>query len=337
MPPPSVHRPAPARPFWAAGWHVLGPPGWGGAVMAVVLATVDPGTARAQEDELPARCPSQDPGLAPDGRIGPVEYRDALRRGVDYRRERRDAAARAVFRDTYVRAGTAQALAQLALAEQALGESDVAAAHLREALACEDDGWILRHRSLLAAELERIGAAVAAPPRSADPTTSGPTAGPTAEEAPQAAEASEALAPATADLASDAGSPAIPEPPPPADTDASRDRRRVASIGLLSAGAALVVAGGVTLGLQRRAQRDLENACPDRRACDRPDLHDRARRLAAATDVLLVSGLSGLAVGVLVRLLPGRPSDEEAAAEATTDVSVACGPRACGLRIDGTF
>lgn len=107
--------------------------------VALVAAVVGfPAAARAQTDDA-----------------------DALdRRGLDLRRERRDADALETFRRSYTIRPLPRTLAQIALAEQALGRWLSAEADLQRALEANDD-WIARHRQVLASGLTDIRAHVA--------------------------------------------------------------------------------------------------------------------------------------------------------------------------------
>lgn len=77
----------------------------------------------------------------------PLESR--YQRGVALRAERRDADALAVFRAIYAETQTPRALAQVALAEAALGEWIDAETHLAEATFAVEDAWIRRNRAAL--------------------------------------------------------------------------------------------------------------------------------------------------------------------------------------------
>ena len=74
---------------------------------------------------------------------------DALwERGVALRAERRDAEALAVFEQAHRESGSARTLAQVALAEQALGRWGAAGTHLDEALA-RPDAWVHENQAAL--------------------------------------------------------------------------------------------------------------------------------------------------------------------------------------------
>jgi hypothetical protein len=82
---------------------------------------------------------------------------DAItRHGLDLRREGRDAEALDEFRRAYALDAAPRTLAQIALAEQALGRWVDAEAHLVQALAASGDGWIGSHRGVLQSGLATI-------------------------------------------------------------------------------------------------------------------------------------------------------------------------------------
>jgi hypothetical protein len=83
---------------------------------------------------------------------------DLVKHGLELRRERHDAEALAEFREAYSLEPAPRTLAQIALAEQALGRWVEAEADLRTALAASDDAWIAAHRSALTAGLATIKA-----------------------------------------------------------------------------------------------------------------------------------------------------------------------------------
>ncbi len=81
-----------------------------------------------------------------------------LQQGLDMRRQQRDAEALQHFQDAYQLNQSAQALAQIALAEQALGSYVDAEAHLQQALAVQGDIWIDGRRAQLSQALGQISA-----------------------------------------------------------------------------------------------------------------------------------------------------------------------------------
>lgn len=110
------------------------------------------GVARASTDEPgPAASVAGQQGLAP------TEGAEALiARGIQLRKAGDDRAALASFEQAYATSGSAQALAQMALAEQALGRWVPAHLNLERALAVRGDRWIDGHRATLEAAREEI-------------------------------------------------------------------------------------------------------------------------------------------------------------------------------------
>jgi hypothetical protein len=82
---------------------------------------------------------------------GPIE------KGIQLRREHRDAEALVLFRQAYEAKPTPRARVQIALAEQALGQWVEAERDLRAALADPDDPWISARREALNGSLVDIG------------------------------------------------------------------------------------------------------------------------------------------------------------------------------------
>ena len=81
---------------------------------------------------------------------------DLLKQGVEQRRHGDDAGALAAFQRAYTLTPTGHALAQEALAEQALGRWADAADHLRQALADATDAWVAKNHADLADSLATI-------------------------------------------------------------------------------------------------------------------------------------------------------------------------------------
>jgi hypothetical protein len=80
----------------------------------------------------------------------PAQDADALiKQGVELRREGKDQAALEQFRRAFDVAPTPRALAQMALAEQALGRWIDAEAHVGKALEAAQDPWIAKYRDTL--------------------------------------------------------------------------------------------------------------------------------------------------------------------------------------------
>lgn len=81
---------------------------------------------------------------------------DLIDQGVALREEGRDEEALALFEQAYAQTNAARALAQIALAEQALGRFVEAEAHLADALTHDEDPFIRRNRAPLEGALEEI-------------------------------------------------------------------------------------------------------------------------------------------------------------------------------------
>ncbi len=78
-----------------------------------------------------------------------------MEKGIQLRRERRDREALALFREAFIVEPSARVLAQIALAEQAVGEWVLAEQDLIEALK-DSSAWIEDHRAHLQASLEAV-------------------------------------------------------------------------------------------------------------------------------------------------------------------------------------
>ena len=79
-----------------------------------------------------------------------------MERGIEARKERRDAEARDLFLQAYQAEASVEALAQIAMAEQALGEWVSAEQHLLVALASHGDSWLEKRRAVLRESLEAV-------------------------------------------------------------------------------------------------------------------------------------------------------------------------------------
>lgn len=86
---------------------------------------------------------------AVDTSVGNAPEDELIAQGVQLRREHRDAEALLEFRRAYQLRATPRALAQIGLAEQALGSWVQAEADLSQALAAKDDEWIRAHADVL--------------------------------------------------------------------------------------------------------------------------------------------------------------------------------------------
>jgi hypothetical protein len=79
-----------------------------------------------------------------------------IREGIALRKQNHDAAALEKFRQAHAIEPTARALAQIGLAEYALGKWVEASQHLREALEAKADQWIEKNRATLAQSLTKV-------------------------------------------------------------------------------------------------------------------------------------------------------------------------------------
>src|SRR5262245_36591458 len=84
------------------------------------------------------------------------EEDDLIKQGVDARRKQDDAAALELFTKAYAIRQSPRAVAQMGLAEIALGRWVKAEAHLEEALAATGDPWIKKNGKVLSDSLARV-------------------------------------------------------------------------------------------------------------------------------------------------------------------------------------
>lgn len=278
------------------------------AALAAILAWwgLVASSARA-EDGAPAPrpfCPSDDPALTQEpAPWTPAAVNVLLLAGFRERQRGFDEAARGHFVDAYRGSGDARALAQLALAEQALGRPEPARRHLEEALDCVADPWIARNQEVLAGALTELDAALVR-----------------AEAEAAAREAARV--------------------PPPSGPGLLEGVPTASWVALGTAGALLVAAIGTGAG-QRAAQRDLDAACPDPRACPdgARDARDRARRLAAATDALGTTSLLAATTAVVLWLVDARPWAPRDAGTTAAEprFGATCGFTGCAATLEGRF
>lgn len=93
--------------------------------------------------------------LTPLARAEPSDE-ELIASGVRLRREHRDAEALVAFQRAYAQTASPRALAQMALAEQALSSWVQAESNLKRALASTTDAWIVDHAALLNRALASI-------------------------------------------------------------------------------------------------------------------------------------------------------------------------------------
>jgi tetratricopeptide (TPR) repeat protein len=123
---------------------------------------------------------------------------DAIKRGVELRRERKDAEALEQFQLAQRVRSSPRGLAQVALAEQALGRWSEAERDLQSALQVKNDAWIESHRSVLEKALEAVQEHLQADGSGSGPKAAAPPAPSTGlmPAAPEAPAKSPAAAPA---------------------------------------------------------------------------------------------------------------------------------------------
>lgn len=120
------------------------------ALAAITVLVFTP--ARAQAQSAPQAQPAQDRA---------AEAEALVQQGVAQRRAGQDQLALETFRRAFELAPTPRIRAQIALAEQALGQWVEADRDLRAALASSDDPWIRRNQSALEAALNAIANRIA--------------------------------------------------------------------------------------------------------------------------------------------------------------------------------
>jgi len=120
----------------------------------LLISLVSPAAVAAAPVPLGTAAPG-----APSGDVGPGDApgeEELISRGIALRESRNDVAALDAFRRAYDLKKSPRALAQVALAEQALGRLVPAEVDLEHALARADDAWIARNRAVLDQALVEI-------------------------------------------------------------------------------------------------------------------------------------------------------------------------------------
>ncbi len=297
------------------------------------------------------------------------------RHGVELRRQRRDREALEVFRRAYELAATPRTLAQIALAEQALGRWVDAERDLLAALRTADDPWILRNRDALESGLSAIGSRLASLEVSADVPgaelwVNGTLAGVLPLPAPVRVEAGSLVvdvrargyAPVRRETSADPGgtvresvqlvplvaqlssSPATPPPAPWVAPEAPPARGptghglRDAGIVVLGAGA-LGVAAGAYFGvrtLSTKSERDTSGGCIGQ-ACNPAGvaLDAEARSLALRSTVWFTGGLVAAAGGAALLWVSRSRTPHERAHALRLTPEV--GPDRAGISVGGMW
>jgi len=126
--------------------------GWGGLLLAASWANV----AVAEPVSTAVATAPSDEAIAVSEK-GAQAAQSLLRQGIEFRKVDDDVRARDAFARAWQLAGSAEALAQLALAEQALGHWTQAHEHLRSALdRASTDSWIAAHVPILEEALGEV-------------------------------------------------------------------------------------------------------------------------------------------------------------------------------------
>jgi hypothetical protein len=293
--------------------------------------------------------------------------------GVELRRQRRDREALEEFRRAYELSAAPRTLAQIALAEQALGRWVDAERDLRAALRTQGDPWILRNRDALESGLSAIGSRLASLEVSADVPgaelrVNGTLAGVLPLPAPVRVEAgslvidvrargyapvrretsadpggtvreSVQLVPLVAQLSSSPAPPApwvAPEAPPARDP--TRRGLRDAGIVVLGAGALGVAAGAYFGGrtLSTKSERDTSGGCIGQ-ACSPAGvaLDAEARSLALRSTVWFTGGLVAAAGGAALLWVSRSHTPHERAHALRLSPEV--GPDRAGFSVGGMW
>jgi hypothetical protein len=94
--------------------------------------------------------------LCAGSRAHSADGEDLIRQGVELRRSGDDASALKLFQQAYAVGNTPKAMAQIGLAEQALGHWVAADNHLRQALQSTEDPWIHKHLGAMNQALKAV-------------------------------------------------------------------------------------------------------------------------------------------------------------------------------------
>lgn len=129
------------------------------AAVALPIAALD-GSAAFGEEPKSGDTLS---GLRESDALAPEESPDSLlAQGIEFRKRRQDRLALAAFERAWAIGGSPRALAQVALAEQALGHWREAHQHLETALRHTSDPWISAHHQTLNVALTEISSRLGA-------------------------------------------------------------------------------------------------------------------------------------------------------------------------------
>jgi hypothetical protein len=267
-----------------------------------------------------------------------------VEKGLELRRQHKNAEALEAFREAWAIAPSPRIRAQIALAEQALGDWSSAEGDLAAALAATDDAWIEKHRAILEEARSKVAGhlgwiELVVDVDGVDAFLDGVLLGPTPRSAPIRVVAgshrleirSKGMEPVSrevvvAPLAKTRVVMSAPQPAP-----LRRERRVEASSGygvpvLLLGGSAVALGFGTWLGLRTFATKSERDAHCHPITCDEEGIRlDQSARTSATWST--VSFVTGAALGTVgtVLLLRSR----------STQVSVTARPTSVALTVGG--
>jgi len=315
-------------------------------VLAIIAAVFVPAVARAQSNASADRL---------------------IEEGIALRERDQNEPALEKFRGAYERSHSARALAQIALAEQALGRWSEAERHLDEALRSHDR-WIEQHRRLLRQELERIATHIAivevtGGTPGATVRVNGAPAGSLPLGAPLRVSAGHVVVEIDAgggtpfrreldleggahervdvELGPGRGSEsATPEgATSQSASESSGGGVPVAAIVVLAAGGAVLAGAAVTGALALSAQADLDEMCGGDLGCPAgfEPTRDEGATLATVTDIGLALGAVTVGAGIALLFLLDGDGDGDRDTAARYRPTAACDAHGCGAAIEGRF
>lgn len=229
-----------------------------------------------------------------------------IHRGVEMRRQGHDAEALDTFTRALAIQASPRALAQVALAEQALGQWVAAESRLVAALANEDDPWIAGNREPLEAALATIRRHLAA-----------------IVTVPQVPPPSGVLVERSATHV------AAPE---------GRGAEHTLAYGLIAAGAASLAATAALSVLILVRKQTVTAHCPDRQCDDEGyAAGTEGRAFATAGTVTFAVGATALATGTILLLTSRAPGEPPSREPGRLSFAVAPSSNGTELRVAGAF
>jgi len=237
------------------------------------------------------------------------------------------------FQAAYDAAPRPQLLYNIYLAHRDGGHAEQAAAALRGYVATLEDSPTKTQLTARLRALERVVAERASADAHQQPSSDAAAGEDTRGEAPPDDHGVGADAQGADDAA---GVDAAVTTAPDSSADSPRTEGSASSSSapwmVVGTGAGLALVGAVVGAFALRAQKDLEDACPDRTACDPGTwrrIRDRGRRLALTADALWIGGAAVSVAGLLWVLLR-RPAERLSA-------SALCTGDGCALSVQGSF